>query len=98
MFTYLESRDEIFEAQRVLAETIRKAFRTNTRRGIGYPGGEVGDAVVSTDGHYWFRTADYKDPDSPTPRRLNWFGLYDEDARYYLSISVEINVAYEGRN
>lgn len=100
MFTYLESRDEVQKAQQVLARTVRRAFRTNLKRGIGFPGGNVLEATVHTDGHYWYRTADLKERGTPNPRRLNWFGLYDPnaDSTYFLSISVEVNTAYEERN
>jgi hypothetical protein len=98
MFTYIESRDEVSEAQQTLARTIRHAFSTNVRRGIGFPGGDVPDAKVNTDGKYWYRTANFKDSDIANPRRLNWFGSYEGDPTYYLSITVEINTAYEGRN
>jgi hypothetical protein len=97
MFAYLESREEIHRAQQVLTQTVRQAFRSSVKRGIGFPGGNVHQAVVNTDGYYWYRTAD-SDPNMPNPRRLNWFGLYNADDTYYLSISVEINTAYEGRN
>lgn len=100
MFTYLESRDEVQEAQQVLARTVRRAFRTTVKRGIGFPGGNVVEATVHTDGRYWYRTADLKERGTPNPRRLNWFGLYDPHANstHFLSISVEINTAYEERN
>jgi len=97
MFVYLENREEVLRAQKVLAESIRRAFPSSVRRGIGFPGGNVHQAVINTDGRYWYRTAD-AESDTPNPRRLNWFGLYDDDEKYYLSISVEINTAYQGRN
>jgi len=98
MFAYLESREDIYKAQQALAQTIRRTFRTSERRGIGFPGGNVEEATVSTDGRYWYRTADFKNPGVPNPRRLNWFGLYDDDSRYFLNITVEINTAFTGRN
>lgn len=97
MFIYLETREEVQRAQRALAQTVRRALPSTVKRGIGFPGGNVDEAVVNTDGRYWYRTAN-SDADAPNPRRLNWFGLYHADDKYFLSISVEINTAYEGRN
>jgi len=103
MFSYLKSREEVSRAQETLARTIRRAFRRTVKRGIGLHGGDVQETAVSTDGHYWYRAADKKGRNVPNPRRLNWFGLYNvgpysDDDTYFLSISVEINAAYQGRN
>lgn len=96
MFSLIESQEEIAKAQRKLEAAIRRDFKTKAVKNIGYPGGTTFDAIVVTDGRYWYWSSDYDDEDIPNPRRLNWFGLFRDDAD--LQISVEINTAYEGRN
>lgn len=96
MFSLIESKEEIAKAQRKLEAVIRRDFKTKAVKNIGYPGGTTYDARVVTDGSYWYGSSDYDNEDIPNPRRLNWFGLFREDAD--LQISVEINTAYEGRN
>jgi hypothetical protein len=75
---------------------MRRDFKTKAVKNIGYPGGTTIDANVVTDGSYWYWSSDHDDENLPNPRRLNWFGLFRGDAD--LQISVEINIAYEGRN
>jgi len=96
MFSIIESKEEIEKAQRKLEAVIRRDFKTKVTKNIGYPGGTTFDAEVVTDGHYWYWSSDYDGKNVPNPRRLNWFGLFRDDAN--LQISVEINTAYEGRN
>lgn len=96
MFSLIESKDEIAKAQRKLEAAIRRDFKTKAVKNIGYPGGTTSDAKVVTDGSYWYWSSDCDGEDIPNPRRLNWFGLFRDDAD--LQISVEINTAYEGRN
>lgn len=96
MFSLIESKEEIAKAQRKLEAAIRHDFKTKAVKNIGYPGGTTFDAKVVTDGSYWYWSSDHDDEDIPNPRRLNWFGLYRDDAD--LQISVEINTTYEGRN
>ena len=96
MFSLIESKEEITKAQRKLEATIRRDFKKKAVKNIGYPGGTTFGAKVLTDGNYWHWSSDYDDKDIPNPRRLNWFGLFNNDAD--LQISVEINTAYEGRN
>lgn len=96
MFSLIESKEEIAKAQRKLEAAIRRDFKTKAVKNIGYPGGTNFNAEVVTDGSYWYWSSDYDDEDIPNPRRLNWFGLFRDDAD--LQISVEINTAYEGRN
>lgn len=96
MFSLIESKDEIANAQRKLEATIRHDFKSKMVKNIGYPSMTIVNAKVFTNGEYWYRTADFNDADVPNPRRLNWFGLFRENAD--LQISVEINTAYEGRN
>lgn len=96
MFSLIESKEEIAKAQRKLESAIHRDFKTKAVKNIGYPGGTTSDAEVVTDGRYWYWSSDYDDEDIPNPRRLNWFGLFRDDAG--LQISVEINTAYEGRN
>lgn len=96
MFSLIESKEEIAKAQRKLEATIRRDFKSKTIKNIGYPGGTTFDAKVFTDGNYWYWSSDYDDANIPNPRRLNWFGLFREDTD--LHITVEINIAYEGRN
>jgi hypothetical protein len=95
MFTHLESSQEIQKAQKILEKTLRSQLKQRKTKNIGYPGGTTYDATVYTDGEYWFHTTDHKSKDVLTPRRLNWFGLYRDELD--LQISVEMNVAYEGR-
>lgn len=96
MFSLIESKEEITKAQRKLETTIRRNLKSTAVKNIGYPGGTTFGAKVFTDGNYWYWSSDYNDADIPNPRRLNWFGLFRENAD--LQISVEINTAYEGRN
>lgn len=96
MFSLIDSKEEISKAQRKLEETIRRDFKTKAEKNIGYPGGTTFDAKVVTDGRYWYWSSDYDEKYIPNPRRLNWFGLFRDNAD--LQISVEINTAYEGRN
>ncbi|MEJ2406341.1 MAG: hypothetical protein P8171_18995 [Candidatus Thiodiazotropha sp.] len=96
MFSLIEFKEEIAKAQRKLEAVIHSDFRTKVEKNIGYPGGTTFDAKVVTDGNYWYWSSDYNDEDIPNPRRLNWFGVFRDDAD--LQISVEINTAYEGRN
>jgi len=96
MFSLIESKEEIAKAQYKLEATIRRDFKTKVVKNIGYPGGTTSDAKVSTDGIYWYWSLDHDGKDIKNPRRLNWFGLFKGDSD--LQISVEINIAYEGRN
>lgn len=96
MFTLIESKKDIANAQRKLEATIRRNFKKRAIKNIGYPGGTETNASVVTDGAHWYWTSDLKGADTPNPRRLNWFGLFRRDSD--LQIAVEINTAYEGRN
>lgn len=96
MFTLVESRQEIAGAQRRLEDRIRRDFRSTDVRDIGYPGGTMRRARIASDGHRWFWSADNRGRDVANPRRLNWFGVLRDAAS--LHITVEVNVAYEGRN
>lgn len=96
MFSLLESKAEINRAQRKLESTLRREFPRAAVKNIGYPGGTNFDAKVFTDGRYWFWSADHSNSDVPNPRRLNWFGLFNDKGP--LHISVEVNTTYEGRN
>lgn len=94
MFVLLEGRREIAEAQHLLESTVRRELRHAQVRKIGYQGGSIEAATIATDGTYWFWSRDRKGSGAKTPRRLNWFGLLREAAS--LSITVEVNVGYEG--
>jgi hypothetical protein len=96
MFTLLEAKEEIAKVQSRLEATLRREFNKKVIKNIGYPGGTTYDAKVLTDNHYWFWSSDHMDSDAPNPRRLNWFGLFQQGID--LQITVEINTAYEGRN
>ena len=96
MFTLIESKEEIAKVQRKLESAIRRDFKKQATKNIGYPGGTTFDATVVTDGIYWYWSSDHNGKDVANPRRLNWFGLYKAEGD--LQISVEINNAYEGRN
>lgn len=96
MFSLLESKTEIAKAQRKLEASFRKAFQQRATRNIGYPGGTTFDAKVVTNGKYWYWADDYNQSSTPNPRRLNWFGVFQNE--YDLQISVEINTPFEGVN
>ncbi|BCG46796.1 hypothetical protein GEOBRER4_n1610 [Citrifermentans bremense] len=94
MFTLLESKTEIAEAQRTLERTMRREFTRVAVKAIGYPGGNIPNAKVTTNGSHWFWSADCNGKEEKHPRKLNWFGLFAEKTG--LQISVEINIPYEG--
>ncbi len=96
MFTLIESKEEVAKFQRMLESTIRRDFKNEIIRNIGYPGGTTFNVSVITDGTYWYWSSDHNRKAIPNPRRLNWFGLFKAEGD--LQISVEINTAYEGRN
>ncbi|MBX9915629.1 MAG: hypothetical protein K2Y07_00040 [Nitrosomonas sp.] len=96
MFSLIESEEEITKAQHKLEAAIRRDFKREVTKNIGYPGGSELDALVVTDGNHWYWSSDYDGKNAPNPRRLNWFGLFRDDSN--LQISVEINTAYKGRN
>ena len=95
MFQYIEARDDIARFQRQLEATIRSGFTQTAIRDIGYPGGRQRRAQVATNGRYWFWTADLR-ASNATPRRLNWFGVLNENPG--VSITVEINIAFKGHS
>lgn len=95
MFSLIESREEIAKAQQKLEAAIRRDFKKEATKDIGYPGGTIFDAKVVTDGNYWYYSSDHSGQDVPNPRRFNWFGLFKKDAK--LQITVEVNTAYQGR-
>lgn len=96
MYSLIESKIEVSKAQRKLETAFRNDFKQKTAKNIGYPGGTTQDAVVVTNGLYWYWTTDHDDSKLSSPRRLNWFGIFRDDSD--LNISVEINTPYEGAN
>lgn len=96
MFSLIESKAEIAKAQKKLEASFRRDFKRKATRDIGYPGGKTANAAVVTNDQYWYWAADHDHPNSPNPRRLNWFGIFREVGD--LQISVEINTPYEGGN
>src|SRR5262245_24347628 len=96
MFQLLESRERIAKAQKKLESTIRSAFKQTAIRNIGHPGGHRKEARVRTDGNYWFWSTDHSGDQRPHPRRLNWFGLFQD--RDILEISVEINIPHDRKD
>lgn len=96
MFLLIESKEEIAKAQRNLEIAIRRDFKKKIEKNIGYPSGTMSNALVQTNGIYWFCSTDFDDEDVTNPRRLNWFGLLRDSPS--LDITVEINTVYEGRN
>jgi hypothetical protein len=96
MLQYLEARDDITRAHQKLQATIRRTFSRTAVRDIGHPGGREKKAVVATDGEHWFWTNDHRGSDVFTKRRLNWFGVLNQSPG--VSITVEINTVYKGRN
>lgn len=95
MFTLLESKSAIAEANKALAGAIKSNFLRKATKNIGHPGGTTYDASIYTNEEYWFWSSDYK-KDTPNPRKLNWFGLFSENSG--LDITVEINTPYTGTN
>ncbi|WP_298400713.1 hypothetical protein [Janthinobacterium sp.] len=96
MFVLIEDKSEVKKAQKKLESSFRRDFTRKTVKNIGYPGGTTFDAHIHTDGRYWYWSTDHKEAGVANPRRLNWFGIFNEDKD--LQISVEINTTYEGRN
>lgn len=94
MFSLIESKEEIANAQHKLEISIHRDFKSKAVRNIGYPGGTIFNAEVATDGIFWYRFSN--DKNAANPRRLNSFGLMTSDAS--LQITIEINTPYEGRN
>lgn len=97
MFSLIESEVDIAKAQRKLEASFRRDFKRKVTRNIGYPGGSTFDAAVVTNGKYWHWVSDLDETKTPNPRRLNWFGVFDE-GEDHLQITVEINTPYEGAN
>jgi hypothetical protein len=96
MLQYLEERDDVERAHRKLQATIKRIFSKTAIKDIGHPGGREGKALVATNGRYWFWTRDHRGSEVFTKRRLNWFGVLGE--RPGVSITVEVNTTYNGRN
>lgn len=94
MYMLIEDKASIAEAQAALEATIRHGLPKRVVRDIGYPGGTLLGARVSTDNRHWYWASDQKD--SQNPRRLNWFGLVGR--RTGIEITVEMNTTYVGRN
>jgi|GEM_PF-1231404 len=90
MFTLVESREEIALAQRTLESTIRRDFKTQVSKNIGYKGGTQEKASVFTDGIFWHWSSSKRSEKDKIPRFLNWFGIFDQVND--LHITVEINV------
>lgn len=95
MFILIEDAAEIRKAQSKLESTISREFSKAANRDIGWQGGRKSQANVCTDGTYWFWSSDHMD-EVANPRRLNWFGQIWEGQG--VSIAVEINTPYVGRN
>jgi hypothetical protein len=96
MLQYLEERHDIERSHKKLQATIRRGFSKAVVKDIGYPAGRERDATVDSDGRYWFWTKDHRSADVFTKRRLIWFGVLSE--RPGVSITVEVNTVYSGRN
>lgn len=96
MFSLIESKAEIAKAERKLEASFRRDFKQKATRNIGYPGGTTFAAQVVTNGLYWYWAADHDLLEAPNPRRLNWFGVFQDN--HDLQISVEINTPFEGAN
>ena len=60
MFTLLESKKAIAEAQRTLEATIRRDLSKTAVRDIGYSGGTTANARVNTDLRYWYWSKDHR--------------------------------------
>jgi hypothetical protein len=94
MFRLVTGKPDIASCQRKLEGAMRGYFHSRLKRNIGYPSDTLYDAIVLSDGRYWYHTRDLRDEGAP--RRLNWFGLFNEHGN--LQITVELNVPFEGRN
>ncbi|MFD0928969.1 hypothetical protein ACFQ1T_04170 [Methylophilus glucosoxydans] len=95
MFSLIESKSEIEQAQKYLEATFNFGLEREVTRNIGYPGGTTrGD--VRTDEKYWFYSNDFYNKKVKKSRRLNWLGKYKTTPG--LNITVEINVPHEGRD
>jgi hypothetical protein len=94
MFILLESEIDIAKAQKTLERTLKQTLRQTAIKDVGYPGGRDRNVTVSTDGRYWFRSADFKGRRVVTPRRINWFGRLRESKG--VGITVEVNISYRG--
>jgi len=95
MYSLIETRAEIRQAQIALEKTLKEAFPNVERKHIGYPAGRVANALVHTDTKYWFRSALLAGERPPT-RRLNWFGEMRPGRG--VGITVEINTPLRGRS
>jgi hypothetical protein len=96
MLVLLESKPDIASAQKKLIATFSKEFPNRETRDISHPGGTNHDAKILTNGTYWYWPGDAGK--SPSPRRLNWLGIYEANQKFDLRISVEVNTPVEGRN
>jgi hypothetical protein len=96
MFMLVEARSEVQQAQAALEATIDREFKQTATRDIGWQGGRQRQAVVRTDGNFWFWSQDHRPKNAANPRRLNWFGRIGEGPG--VAIAVEVNVPYNGRN
>lgn len=96
MLVLLQTKADIAAAQSKLEATMADAFSERVKKTIGFPGGNVPNATVFTDGVHWYLAADHRQPETPNPRRLNLFGEFEPDRN--LKITVEVNTAFSGRN
>jgi hypothetical protein len=96
MFLMLESREDLAKAQQTLEASLKRELPLRKTKDIGYPGGRVADAAVFTDGRYWYWSGSLDADHTQSPRRLNWFGEFNEETG--LGITVEINIPNAGRN
>ncbi|HVZ44170.1 MAG TPA: hypothetical protein VHA82_10215 [Ramlibacter sp.] len=94
MLKIVVSADEIKHAQRSLEQTMAEEFPRIEIRDIGWQGGRRPRSEVRTDGMFWYCSNDFRD--SPIHRRLNWFGVLGTTP--VVSIAVEVNTPYEGRD
>lgn len=94
MFVLVEDRAEIRAAQAELERALLRGLNEEARRDIGWRGNRKRDALLHSDGTYWYWRGNHRN--TPIPRRLNWFGMMSEDRG--VSISVEVNVPYSGNH
>lgn len=95
MFTLIEDQAAIKKAQSELEATISREFPRIAIQDIGWQGGRRPKSKLHTNGTYWFWSADHR-VNVANPRRLNWFGRIGEGSG--VSIAVEVNTPYKGRN
>lgn len=93
MYELIQDRTEIDAAETQLARSLSSELGNQRRRKVTSPAG-TDFFDVWTNGEFW-ATCDRTGKDAKTPRFLNFFGKWTTTGA--LRISVEINIAFDGR-